>query len=79
MSLTFKFRYYFLIIFKDNCNGDSGGPLWMWIGKENPKATIVGVVSRGEGCARRDLPGIYTRVEKFLPWIHKHSHSGHCL
>ena len=73
-----KFPFSFLIIFKDNCHGDSGGPLWMWIGKENSKATIVGVVSRGEGCARQDLPGIYTRVEKFLPWIHKHSQCGHC-
>ena len=50
----------------------------MWIGRENRKATIVGIVSRGEGCARQDLPGIYTRVEKFLPWIQKHSQSGDC-
>ena len=26
---------------------------------------------RGKGCARKDSPGIYTRVKKYLDWIYK--------
>ncbi len=66
---------------KDSCQGDSGGPLWAWVrGKEDGrrKGVLIGVVSRGEGCARRGLPGIYARVRKFLPWIRKHAEDGRC-
>ncbi len=37
---------------KDACTGDSGGPLWKWIGRRRKKAFLIGVVSRGKGCAR---------------------------
>ena len=30
---------------------------------------LVGVVSRGKGCARKNTLGIYTRVKKYLNWI----------
>ncbi|XP_001353486.3 transmembrane protease serine 9 [Drosophila pseudoobscura] len=47
----------------DSCWADSGGPL---MSKEHH---LVGVVSTGIGCARPGLPGIYTRVSKYVPWM----------
>ncbi|XP_055904067.1 trypsin-1 [Eupeodes corollae] len=47
----------------DSCWADSGGPL---VTKDN---LLVGVVSTGIGCARPGLPGIYTRVSKYIGWM----------
>ena len=41
---------------QDTCQGDSGGPLWV---EEDGKAVLVGLVSRGRGCAKQNYPGIY--------------------
>jgi len=49
---------------KDSCSGDSGGP----IVKDNVQ---VGIVSFGEGCARGDFPGVYTRVSAYTDWIER--------
>merc|ERR1712117_674482 len=58
----------------DTCQGDSGGPLTV---PENGKYTLVGVVSYGWGCAS-STPGIYARVQGFLPWIKNLVASGEC-
>ncbi|XP_014204227.1 trypsin-1-like [Copidosoma floridanum] len=52
---------------RDACAADSGGPLMVSDGNE--KTMVIGIVSTGIGCARKRLPGIYTRVSEFVPWI----------
>lgn len=49
---------------QDSCQGDSGGPLW-----DQEKATQVGVVSWGYGCAEAGYPGVYSRISTVFPWI----------
>ena len=39
-------------------SGDSGGPLYVM---EGGKAILVGLVSRGRGCAKQNQVGLYTR------------------
>ncbi len=48
----------------DTCQGDSGGPLVL-----KAQEVLVGVTSFGEGCARPQKYGIYTRVSAYIDWI----------
>jgi secreted trypsin-like serine protease len=51
----------------DTCQGDSGGPMFR---RDANNAWIqVGIVSWGIGCARPNLPGVYTEVSTFASAI----------
>jgi hypothetical protein len=45
---------------RDACQGDSGGPLV--VPTSSGEFRLVGATSNGNGCARPDFPGIYSRV-----------------
>jgi secreted trypsin-like serine protease len=50
----------------DSCQGDSGGPLSAIV---DGKRKQIGVVSWGEGCAKRLRYGVYANVAVASPWI----------
>uniref|UniRef100_A0A8C3DLT3 Vitamin K-dependent protein C n=1 Tax=Corvus moneduloides TaxID=1196302 RepID=A0A8C3DLT3_CORMO len=54
---------------KDSCSGDSGGPMFT---RYKDTWFLVGLVSWGEGCGRREKFGVYTKVSQYLEWIQHH-------
>ena len=51
----------------DTCTGDSGGPMTCL---KNGRRILYGITSWGKGCGRPKQPGMYTRITKFLRWLH---------
>lgn len=54
----------------DACEGDSGGPLITQRRGER-RWVLAGIVSNGVKCGEPFLPGVYTKVAEFLPWIYE--------
>ncbi|OBS76929.1 hypothetical protein A6R68_16627, partial [Neotoma lepida] len=54
---------------RDACDGDSGGPMAVFY-----RGTwfLVGLVSWGEGCGQLNNYGVYTKVSRYLEWIHSY-------
>ena len=52
---------------RDTCQGDSGGPLIVG-GRQ------AGIVSWGNGCARKGYPGVYTEIAAVREWLAKHAY-----
>ncbi|XP_060808243.1 collagenase-like [Amyelois transitella] len=52
---------------RSTCGGDSGGPLWVWVGSER---NLIGITSFGHvsGC-QRNFPAGFVRVTSFISWI----------
>jgi len=53
---------------RDACDGDGGGPM---VCEASGQWYQVGIVSFGIGCGRKGVPGVYTKVTAFQPWLER--------
>ena len=61
----------------DYRQGDSGGPLWRLSARGGRKIAVqIGIISRGQKCARINRPGIYTKISSFTEWIRNNTADG---
>lgn len=59
---------------KDTCGGDSGSPL-MFYDLKKGVWVLTGIVSLGvRDCGTEGIPGVYTNVREYLPWIKENAH-----
>ncbi|XP_027226075.2 uncharacterized protein [Penaeus vannamei] len=61
---------------KDACQGDSGGPLIARAA--DGRWVLTGVVSFGDECAKKDSPGVFTRVPNYISWIEENTPDDDC-
>lgn len=50
----------------DSCQGDSGGPLTVMF---DGNRYLAGIVSWGDGCARKGKPGVYAKASHYSEWV----------
>uniref|UniRef100_H2XZV3 Peptidase S1 domain-containing protein n=1 Tax=Ciona intestinalis TaxID=7719 RepID=H2XZV3_CIOIN len=50
----------------NSCKGDSGGPL---VCLKNNSYYLVGITSWGDVKCKRDIPGVYTRLQSYSRWL----------
>lgn len=50
----------------DACQGDSGGG---FVSPLNGRWFLLGIISFGIGCGKPGVPGVYTDIRRYLPWI----------
>lgn len=58
--------YLFIYLFASTCLSVSR-PLQ--VKADNGHYFLAGIISWGIGCAEANLPGVCTRISKFVPWI----------
>ncbi|GBP60551.1 Clotting factor B [Eumeta japonica] len=57
------------IVSRDTCTGDAGGPLHIDNKDVHCMFRVIGIISFGIACGIIGVPGVYTRVAAYTPWI----------